>query len=1151
MRRLLRGRMTAFLALICLSLALNAQTATGTITGRVLDQTANPIPGAHLTLLNPLTGETRTAETEITGDFVMTGLQPRTYTLKVRADGFKELEKKDLTLTASERLSAGNLTLSIGAVTDSVEVVAEATPVQTASQERSAELNDKQMETLMARGRDFIGFFRVLPGVVGGGGGESLGTSGTPTINGVRSEYNLATIDGVVGNTRGLNTLDTPLNLDAIAEVKVLSANYQAEYGKTAGSVITVVSKHGTQNVHGTGYYYIRNEAFNANGFFDNLNSPVSPAVRARYRYNTIGGNIGGPVYWPGKFNSGKNKLFAFFSEEYLPNVAREGLKKYTVPTELERTGDLSKSVDLNNKLIVIKDPLTQQPLPGNVIPSNRIDPNMQKMLNIFPQPNFTNFAITGGQYNYNTSTSADRPVRQEILRLDYVVNDRWRTFFRGMNEMVDNNGFNSPANKLPWLMPVDYKTHNPNVAFNAVYIASPTVVNELTLGAALWTEDQGMATADLQKIEKDRLGVSIGQRFPENNPLNLVPMASFGGISNAATFGYDGRFPMHDVVNTLTLTDNVSKTWNRHTFKVGVDLQGDQYLQEHHSGSSSFTGSYDFGRNTNNPFDTNYAYSNALFGYFNSYSEGTARLDYKPRTNVVEWYVQDNWRITPRLTLDLGVRFTWGLAQTLKTGANFVPALFQAAAVPLRYVPGKDSKGTRVAIDPRNEQTFPAAYIGAFIAGTGNPSNGTISTINPAGYPAGSLLYGNGVLAAPRIGFAYDPFGDGKTAIRGGFGIFYNARARSGQEGDLTFNPPMINNQQIYYGNTATVLSAGSISFPTSVNHAIETNPRMLASYNLSFGIQRNVGWGTVLDVAYVGTLGRHLSDFRQINTLMSGTHFQAWGIDPTTGKPYSDDFLRPYQGYSNIPMQYFDITSSYHSLQTQLTHRFRHGLQFGGVWTWSKTMGYTDSYNGTLATYANIRFYNYGEADSDRTHNVAVNWLWDIPLPSSNIRPMHAVFGNWQISGILTLISGAPQNFSFSTVDGTDITGGGDGAHVFLTGPTTLPKDQRTFDRFFKKSVVTRPAQGTLGNMPRSVFRGPGTNNWDLSLFKNIPIREKVRFQLRVEAYNAFNHTQFSDVNTAAKFDLQGNQVSQNFGQLSAAASARVMQLATRISF
>jgi hypothetical protein len=276
-----------------------------------------------------------------------------------------------------------------------------------------------------------------------------------------------------------------------------------------------------------------------------------------------------------------------------------------------------------------------------------------------------------------------------------------------------------------------------------------------------------------------------------------------------------------------------------------------------------------------------------------------------------------------------------------------------------------------------------------------------------------------------------------------------------------MTFNPPMISNQQIYSGNTATVLSAGSIVFPSAVNHAIETNPRMLASYNMSLGVQRNIGWGTVVDVAYVGTLGRHLTISRSILSRPE-TRFLASSLDPTTGKPLSDDFLRPYSGYTNIPMQYFDVTSSYDSLQTQVTHRFRHNLLFEVVWTWSKTMGYTDSYDGTLVSYANIRVYNYGESSEDRTHNFAVNWRWDIPSLARNTKPVSAVFAIGR-SPASRLVRGSPQAISFTTLDGTDMNGGGDSQHVFLTGPATLPKDQRNLNRFFDTSVVHRPAAGT----------------------------------------------------------------------------------------
>jgi hypothetical protein len=318
------------------------------------------------------------------------------------------------------------------------------------------------------------------------------------------------------------------------------------------------------------------------------------------------------------------------------------------------------------------------------------------------------------------------------------------------------------------------------------------------------------------------------------------------------------------------------------------------------------------------------------------------------------------------------------------------------------------------------------------------------------------------------------------------------------------------------------------------------------------------------VVDVAYVATLGRHLSDFRQINNVPYGSHFLPQYQSPIGGV-LPDNFFRPYPGYANIPMQYFDLTSSYHSLQSQITRRFSHGLQFGAVWTWSSAMDYTDNYNGTVATYNNIRTWNYGKAGFDRTHIVNLTWLWDIPQASKlwNNGVSRWALDNWQVSGLASFVSGAPlywnntttagnSNSSFGTgnlTNGVDLSGGGDGWRPVVIG--NAANAPRNFYQWFNSSAFGLPAPGTAGNAGPLVARGPGINNWDISLFKNFVVREKVRLQIRVESYNTFNHTQFDAVYTQVKFDPTGKQVNGQFGQVVTARDPRILQFAARISF
>lgn len=1172
----------AILLSLC-GVTAHAQTSSATISGYIVDQSKAVVPHAQVRLVNQLTGVTITTQSRANGQFLFLDVQPGTFAVVVDAPGYKEMRKTNLRLRASQNLSAGVITLEIGQVSQSVTVRADITPLQTTSTERSGVLDTKQLDNLLAIGRDPMAMLRVLPGVVGSEGASSLGTSGTPVINGVNNEYNLATIDGVTGNTRGLSTLDTPINLDAVKEVTVLDADYQAEYGKTAGSNLNFVTKNGTQHFHGGLYYYVRNEAFNANSWFNNYTGKA----RSRYRFNTIGGTIGGPVYWPSHFNTNKDKLFFFVSVEYDPTTSPDGLKYYTVPTLAQVNGDFSQTYNQGttatqgpSTLIRIRNPdatgscpvNSATPGPGcfqnNIIPSGMINPQakilLQTMYNNtlkkYPANAFNNLAISGNNYNYITNNSSDRPVNQEIFRIDYAPTEALHMYGRGDLEAVNDNGFSSPANYLPWLMKVNYRTTNPNFAFNITYTFSPTLVNELNLGTSGWSETQLYNKADLDQVTLSSSGLDLPSLYSGVNPMNLFPGASFGGVTDAATYRWDSRFPMTDQVRTYTATDNVTKVIGNHILKFGVDAETDSYLQVNHNRVGTFA----FGRDTKNPYDDNFAYANALLGTVDNYSQVTQLINYKPRTNGFEWYEQDSWQVRPTLLLYYGIRNSWAMAQRLAIGNNFVPSLFKPGDAPVLY----NYTSTGQAVDPTTGKTYPGAYAGLFVPNTGNINNGVLYTNTP-GYPQGTV-YGNGVLWAPRVGFSWSVRPE--TVVRGGFGMFYNVRARSGQEGDLTNNAPTTNSVTQFYSSINSnasnyYVNGGGLIGPFSVDHAIPLHAHQLYTEQASLGVQQQLNAGIVMDIAYVGTFTKHASDYTPINEVPYGAEFQLQNQKPGGGI-LPDNFFRPYPGFGTINMQYFNLTANYNSLQAQLTRRFAHGLEFGVAYTYSKSMDYTDSYNGTVAMYQNLRAWNYGPAGWDRRNNLVVNYLWSIPRASHlwNNGGIRAVLDGWQISGIASYVSGAPGSIGLSTSNGANITGGGDGARVELSCDP-MEGAPHKFGEWFntacvhvplagKAATATTPAiLGQTGNAPKVNYFNPGDTDFDTALFKNIPIEGRATVQFRLETYNTFNHPEFNGVNSTAKFANANSsanpQTDTTFGRLSSTLNPRELQLAVRINF
>ncbi len=1203
-RRLNTQVLALSIAMLCLlAQRASAQTSSAVISGHVIDQSNSAVAGAEVGLIEELTRISITTHTNTTGDFVFTNAQPGTYTVVVTAPGYKEFRKVGLVLSASQSLSAGTFSLTVGSTTQTVTVESDITPLQTTSSERSGVLDSKQMDNLLAVGRDAVALTRVIPGVVGNEGAVSLSQSTLPVTNGVNNEYGSATIDGVMGNVAGLGVLETPLNLDAIKQVTVMASNYQAQYGKQAGAAFNFVTKNGTQQFHGGVYEYFRNEDLNANSFFNKYGTHIA---RPRYRYNTAGGTLGGPIYWPGKFNSSKDKLFFFVSVEDSPITSPDGLKYYTVPTLAQTQGDFSQTYNQGtatqnaSTLINIRNPnatgscarnsATPGPgcFAGNVIPLSAINSQGQILLQTIykntlaanPSYAFTNLSVSNNNYNYVTNYSADLSNHQEIFRIDYAPGEKLHTFFRTELATINNNGHSSPAAPLPWLLPVNYQNAQPNYVLNVTYAFTPTLVNELNLGKANWDEHQYYSASDLAKAQMSSSGLNLPALYQGVNPLNLYPQTSFGGVTNAANFSWNYRFPMIDTIRAYTATDNVTKVLGPHTLKFGVDSGTSTYLQTARNRAPTLS----FSTDSSNPSDSNFAYSNALLGNLDSFSQNTALVNYRPRATTFEFYEQDTWKALNNLTLDFGVRHSWAMAQEIPKGNNFVPSLYSAAKAPTLYQ--YSTTGTS-AVDPTTGISYPRAYAGLYVPGTGNINNGILFAKTP-GYPEGTV-YGNGLISAPRVGFSWQFLP--KTVVRGGFGLFYNILARSGQQGDFGLNAPTTNSVTQYYSSINSTasnyyLNAGVLYGPYSVSHAIPLHPKQPYVEEASLGIQQELPAGVVFDVAYVGSFTKHASDYTNINEVPYGAEYLPQNqVNPSVygSGTLPDNFFRPYAGLSSISMQYFNLTANYNSLQARVTRRFHNGLEFGAAYTFSRAMDYTDAYNGTVATYQNLRAWNYGPAGWDIKHNLVVNYLWSIPKgshlfhgnPAWNNPATRAVLDNWQISGIASHLSGAPGSISVGVNSGQNLTGGGDGARPILTCDPWhgLPHTTRTFNQWFNTGCVEPVIAGSvpsatypngnaysLGNgvfAPKVNYFLPGYTNFDTALFKNVPLEGKFSLQLRVETYNTFNHAEFNGVNNTASFanaNSQGSsnpQLSSAFGRLSSTLNPRYMQLALRINF
>lgn len=1145
------------------------------LTGTVRDQTGAVLASARVVITNISTNSTRTLTTNSDGEYLAAALAPGQYDITVTAEGFGKYQARTVTLRVAQNARI-DVTLKVGGVNSEVTVQGEGlAKVNTQTSEMAGTITGKEIMGLQLNGRNFTQLITLVPGVSNQTGQDEgkVGVEGNVnySVNGGRTENNNWEVDGGDVMDNGSNfSLNVYPSVEAIEEVQVLTSNYGAQYGKNASGTVEVETKSGTNAFHGSAYEFLRNEAFNAHYYFDPANTPKAP-----YKKHEFGYTLGGPIW--------KNHTFFFWSHAW----RRENLPQnflQSVPSTENRHGNFSDLCPSTNSPFqrddsgadayfpdcpgtagaVVNDLQTYNPyVTGGVL--NQIpfmDPNGQALLPMISQPT----SGSGAASIFQASVGQPMHWREELFRIDHDFNSKLRATFRYIHDSwnIQQAAATWSGNNFPTI-----GSHfvGPGISMVARLSAtvSPTLLNEFV---ASYTTDHIIITNTHPEVWQRGGDFTMTGFFPDfGGKLPSFCISTFSAYQGGFCAG-PTSLPWNNSNPTYTYRDNVSKSWGKHNLQFGGYFAA---AQKNEMAAVDVEGVLGF--DSTAPVSTGNSFADLLMGNIANFSQDSAQPKYYVRYKLFEPYIQDDFHVRRNLTLNFGLRVSmFGTFREIKKQvANWDPAAYDPSHAP------------KIVTDPNSDR------LGSLVIRPGTTPYDGVVQCGVAGVPLacmGEHLFN----PAPRIGFAWDPFGDGKTSIRAAYGIFLDHT--NGEEGNaetLEGTPPLVQEPTQYNVTGYTSIGGDGLLFPLSAtsissSHAIWPN---VQQWHLD--VQRDLSRNFVGTISYVGSKGTHLTLQRELNQLLpipaSDNPFQPGQpitgqiCDSQQGGPLHPTFkvnghrfggqpainlaiacendpnpFRPYYSLGSLQRVEPQANSTYNSLQISL-RRTKGPLTLGLAYTYSHSLDdSSDKADSNFVDSSNLK-KNYASSNFDQRHILTVSWVYDLPFfrkPGLS----RSLLGGWQFAGIMTAQSGEPFSVfngvfgdSAGTANGVATFGSGSGSFADRVGdPNAIPAD-RKYDPNVKGPLLFNPdayvqTQGlTYGNSGRNSLNMPHRTQFDMSLYKTFKPTEKVDVQFRTEAFNALNHTQFSGLNTWAATD--------NFMRAYSAHLQRVIQLALKVVF